>query len=179
MPWSESGFVGRWTATPGDPLPKPNVSFTRKSKIEGVSKRLDQLAHSQVLVGIQAEDNHRKGEPIGNAALLWLLSNGSELQNIPPRPVLEPSIERNKTLIVQPLREALQAAMQDKPFEDFLDKAGQIAENGAKREFTDPANHWAPNAPSTIAAKGSDQPLIDKGELRRHITHVVQTEGQE
>jgi hypothetical protein len=152
------------------------ASFTRKSRIEQVSNRIKALAHTDVLVGIPAAENQRKGEPIGNAALLFLQSTGSQIQNIPPRPVLEPSIEHNKALILVPLREAVQAAIQDKPTYDLLDKAGQIAENGAKRWFTDPANHWQPNAPATVKAKGSDQPLIDTAELRRSITHIVRTE---
>lgn len=32
-----------------------------------------------------------------------------------------------------------------------------------------------PNAPSTIARKGSSTPLIDKGQLRSSVTHVVET----
>ena len=36
-----------------------------------------------------------------------------------------------------------------------------------------PENGFEPNAPSTIAQKGSDTPLIDKGQLRSSITSRV------
>jgi hypothetical protein len=157
---------------------KPNVSLEHKSQRDRITQRIKQLANSDVLVGIPAENNARKGEPIGNAALLFLFSRGSERNNQPPRPVLEPAIQQNKAIISAPLKEAAQAAMQGKPFAQLLDQAGQIAENSAKRFFTDPANNWAPNAESTIRAKGSDVAGIDLGEMRRAITHIVKTEGQ-
>ena len=37
--------------------------------------------------------------------------------------------------------------------------------------------NWQENAPSTIKAKGSDMPLIDTGNLRRHI--VAEVTGEE
>ena len=39
--------------------------------------------------------------------------------------------------------------------------------------FENPKNNWPPNSPRTIAKKGSDVPLIDTGELRKSITHVI------
>lgn len=33
---------------------------------------------------------------------------------------------------------------------------------------------WAPNSPYTIAAKGSNKPLLDTGELRRKITYEIE-----
>lgn len=33
--------------------------------------------------------------------------------------------------------------------------------------------NWVPNSPITIARKGSSQPLIDSGDMRRAVTHRV------
>ena len=33
--------------------------------------------------------------------------------------------------------------------------------------------NWTPNAPSTIAKKGSDHPLIDTGLMRQSVHYVV------
>ena len=39
--------------------------------------------------------------------------------------------------------------------------------------FENPQNGWPPNSPRTIRRKGSDQPLVDTGEMRKAITYVV------
>lgn len=50
-------------------------------------------------------------------------------------------------------------------------KIGIVAEEVIQSAFdTRGFGNWAPNAPYTIAQKGSDSPLIDTGELRRSIT---------
>ena len=54
-----------------------------------------------------------------------------------------------------------------------LDKAGLQGENAAKGWFTNPKNNWAVNSQTTIDRKGSDRPLIDTGEMRKSITHVM------
>ena len=99
-------------------------------------------------------------------------------QKIPPRPVLEPAINApdNKANIAAELKLAAQGVLEGRPADatQHLSKAGQVGSNAAKRWFTDPRNGWPANAPSTIKAKGSDRPMIDTGELRRAITHVVE-----
>lgn len=140
-----------------------------------ITANLRKLAKTEVLVGIPAAENIRKGEPLGNAALLFIHTHGSDIRNIPPRPVLQPSIDANKDIILPELRKAAEAASEGQPFTDQLDAAGTVAANCAKRWFTDPRNNWPDNAPATIKAKGSDQPLIDEGELRRSITHITRT----
>lgn len=122
-----------------------------------------------------------KKSAIGNAALMFIHTNGSPLRGIPARPVIEPAIQQPNTkgMIAKQLAGAAKAALDgDQPLMvKYLDRAGTIGESASKAWFTDPANNWAPNAPSTIAQKGSDSPLIDRGELRRSITHVVEVNG--
>ncbi len=142
-----------------------------------VAQRLRKLKSSEVLVGIPADRAQREGETINNAGLLFIHTHGSELQNIPARPVLEPAIENNRALISTHLGEAarqMTAGFPDKA-ERELARAGTIGANAAKRFFTE-ENGWPPNAPSTIKRKGSDRPLIDTGALRRSITHIVRVD---
>jgi len=133
------------------------------------------ISKSEVLVGIPADKAPRKKGPITNAALLFIHSKGSALKHIPARPVLEPAIAANKALITPHLGAAAKAVLDKDSMraERELKLAGTVAANAAKRWFTDPRNHWAPNAPGTIRRKGSDRPLIDTGALRRSITSVV------
>lgn len=115
------------------------------------------------------------GKKYSEAHSLYVQSHGSPLWHVPPRPVLEPSVEANKERIGKQLANASVAAIKgDEDKRDlYLDRAGQVAENAAKKWFENPENGWPPNAPATIKAKGSDSPLIDTGEMRKAITHVI------
>jgi hypothetical protein len=58
--------------------------------------------------------------------------------------------------------------------EKSLNLVGAYVTNVSKGAFTSRGyGTWTPNKPSTIAAKGSSQPLIDTGTLRNSITWVV------
>lgn len=48
-----------------------------------------------------------------------------------------------------------------------LQAAGNVVRDASVKRFT--SNDWAPNAPSTIEAKGSSRPGIDSGRLRSSI----------
>ena len=119
------------------------------------------------------------GKKYSEAHSLYIQSHGSPLWHVPPRPVLEPSIEANKGPIAKQLQGAALAAMDGNPQEvdNALHKAGMVAENAAKAWFENPQNGWPPNSPRTIAQKGSDSPLIDTGEMRKAITYVVREKG--
>jgi len=136
------------------------------------------LNGADALVGIPESNTGRKGGDIGNAALLFIFSNGSPLRGQPARPVIEPAIEQPETAerIARALAAASTAALNgnEAAMMDALDRAGTIGESAAKRWFTDSRNGWEPNAPSTIRAKGSERPGIDTGQMRHAITHVVE-----
>lgn len=105
---------------------------------------------------------------------MWIHTHGSPLWHAPPRPVLEPAIEHSKEIISAQLQKALQAALDGQDYMPELEKAGMLGQNAARDWFTNPANGWAPNAPSTIKEKGSDRPLVDQGEMRKAITYVIE-----
>ena len=120
------------------------------------------------------------GKTYSEAHSLYIQSHGSPLWHIPPRPVLEPSIEASKEPIAKQLQGAAVAAIDGNAQEvdNALHRAGIVAENAAKAWFENPQNGWPPNSPKTIAKKGSDSPLIDTGEMRKAITHVVRDRGE-
>ncbi len=119
-------------------------------------------------------------QDVSNAELLYIFSKGSPLKGIPPRPVLEPAIEAeaNKKIIARELAGAAKAALDgdEAKYDQQLKRAGMAAQNAAREWFTNPENGWAPNAPSTIKAKGSDTPGVDTGAMRQAIVFVVRTE---
>ncbi|HBS58610.1 MAG TPA: hypothetical protein DEA44_05025 [Firmicutes bacterium] len=115
------------------------------------------------------------GMPYSRAYEMYVQEHGSPLWHSPPRPIIEPAIEKNKEPIAEKLKPALTAALDgDKQgAHDGLEKAGMFAANKVKAYFVDPENGWQENSPKTVAAKGSDRPLVDTGALRQAITYVV------
>lgn len=161
-------LVGIPAATAGD-----RKSFAeRAEKLLGKTKKSKRKKERLSALGA--------GVGLNNAELLFIQSNGSPIRGIPPRPVLEPAImaNGNRQEITKELENAANAIIDKDPvkFIQFLRRAGMVAQTACKKWFTDPRNNWAPNAASTIRAKGSDRPLIDTGEMKKSITYVVRTE---
>lgn len=131
------------------------------------------LQQKDVLAGIPQATSSREGEGPNNAELGYVLANGSPANHIPPRPFLQPAIESNVDQISAQQAKVVQDALDGKPVDGDMQKLGLLAQSKIKSWFTDPRNNWAPNAPATIARKGSDRPLIDTGALRNSISYVV------
>lgn len=123
----------------------------------------------------EMQQNMDKGMTYSKAHQLYIREHGSPAMAIPPRPVLEPSIQANKEAIGKWLKKASQDSLAGKPEQSRfnLEKAGERAAMGARLWFKDQRNNWPPNSPRTIKRKGSDKPLIDTGEMRKAITYVV------
>lgn len=149
------------------------VSVTRDHSA-AILKAIAKLGKRDVLVGIPESTSSRPGEPINNAEAAYINDNGSPANNIPARPFLKPGIEQSKELIAKTLSVGADAALSGnaQAAEEALARAGTIGANSVKRFIGDAAN-FAPNAPSTIRAKGSDHPLIDRSEMRRAVSFVV------
>ena len=156
---------------------KVSASVTKTSGAAEFGARLEKLMKASVCIGIPRDNNLRSTGDVTNSQLLFIQSKGSPLQNIQPRPVIEPAIEspENRPLISSELREAAQSALKgnSEGMYQHLEKAGEIGADAAKAFFTDPLNQWAPDAPSTIEEKGSSQVLVNSGEMKRAITYVI------
>ena len=126
----------------------------------------------------EMQKNIDSGMKYSAAHSLYIQSHGSPLWQIPPRPVLEPAIEESKTPIAKQLKLSMKSAIDGNTQEtdNRLHMAGMVAENAVKAWFENPANKWPPNSPKTIAKKGSDSPMIDTGEMRKAITHIIREE---
>jgi hypothetical protein len=114
---------------------------------------------------------------VNNAQLVYIHTHGSPVKHIPARPIIEPALAdaENMALYMPELEAAAKAALEGEVDQvaQHLQRAGLIAQNVVRAWFVSPKNAWAPNAPSTIKAKGSARPLIDTGALRKAITYVV------
>lgn len=146
-----------------------------KDKTDAISKSIKEFMKYDTLVGIPAEGASRQGEPINNAELLYIHTNGSPVRNIPPRPVIEPAIEDAGEQISADMGKAATMAIDGnvESAKGQLARAGMRGQNVSRAWFTNSKNGWAPNSAETIRRKGSSRPLIDHGELRKSITYVV------
>lgn len=159
----------------------PQVTITKRGPgMTNLDAALADIERSDVLVGIPQARNSRDGEPIGNAALMFILTHGSPLHGIPATPVIEPAIaaDGNRQIISGELKDGAKALLDRNATQATasLRRAGTAGSNAAKAWFTDPRNNWPPNKPSTIRRKGSDRRNIDTGALRRAITFVLRQE---
>jgi hypothetical protein len=155
-----------------------DVRVTSSGKgIDKIKKDMEKLMRMDVLVGIPQDKSIRKTGKINNAQLLYIHTNGSELQGIPKRPVIEPAInaDSNKEAITEELKKAAKLTLNGQYTEAMqqLNKTGMLGQNFSRSWFNDPRNGWAPNSAKTIEKKKSDRPLIDTGQLRKSIVYVV------
>lgn len=160
------------------------------SEYDALVKALDFMKKNEVLVGIPQSDTIRKvkdkdSESITNAELLFIHTNGSPINHIPARPVIEPAIEDSREALDKMLVKSLNLAIEGKRSQAIvqLKRTGMKAQNICRAWFTNPKNGWPENSPLVKLAKmrkGSTdpKPLIDTGELRKSITYVVSINGK-
>ena len=165
------------------------VSQNSNKNFENLMNAVSYMQDNYVLVGIPQKTSSRPEDKMGskeitNAELLYIHTNGSPVNNIPARPVIEPAIYNDSERISKMLMEGFQQLCNGdiEKCDRTLQLIGTRAQKVCRDWFTNPANGWPPNSPSVIAAKlrkgsTSPKPLIDTGELRKSITYVVVKDG--
>lgn len=146
--------------------------------MEDMFAKLVDLPTYIVEIGVVSEDNKRKETVqvgINNAQLMFIHENGSPLQNIPARPVLQMTIDwANKNLIKKSISKAIDKYIESKfnldALEKELNRMCSRMETYARKIIYSNDGRLEPNAPSTIAKKGDNHPLFDTGQLARSIT---------
>jgi hypothetical protein len=106
---------------------------------------------------------------------LYIMSHGSPLWHIPPRPVLEPALEAHAGAIGKLFQAVIKAACKgdEAAMQKAMNICGMAAQNYCRDWFSDPRNGWAPNSPLTIKLKKSERPMVDTGTMRKAITYVI------
>ncbi|WP_210501981.1 hypothetical protein [Pantoea ananatis] len=150
----------------------------RSDSAQSILDALKTLANKDVLVGIPESKDERDDGDIGNAAIGRINEDGSPMQNIPARPHLKPGVRSVEQDFMPHLKAAAQKALEGNAegAVTSLDRAGTVAVNGVKRYIT--ITGFTPLADATIAnrlrrSRTGNKPLIDTGEYRRSITHIV------
>lgn len=148
-----------------------NLINTQKVKyaLKGLEQRMAQ--DGLVLVGVpKGAGAYEDGLTIATVAAVN--NFGSADGTIPPRPFLAPAIDKGspqyRRLAEIMLPKVIAGEMD---MSTLLEQMGNLAEGHVKQEITD--LRTPPNSKATIAAKGSDNPLIDSGNLRQSIRYVL------
>lgn len=149
-----------------------------KRSIAAYMKRLS--GHRQVLVGVQkGAGDYEDGTPI--AVIASANQFGATLPNgveIPARPFLDVAINKNRKKYARTMAEMLPKVLDGEPsVEEILDTIGLQAVGDVQEYMVE--LHDPPNSPVTIAKKGSNNPLIDTGNLRQSIRHEIAKEPVE
>ena len=152
---------------------RPTVDLINTQQVEEALKALAGRlkGKTRVLVGVpKGAGVYEDGLTI--ATIAAVNSFGSADGKIPPRPFLQPAINKGapeyQRLAEVMIPKVLSGEMTMKV---LLEQMGNLAEGHVKQEITD--LDTPPNAQSTIDKKGSDSPLIDTGALRQSIRYVV------
>ena len=176
-------------------------SMNRIKSEKELANLLKSLSKLEVLVGVPQETTDRKGEGgVTNAQLIMLHTKGSPLQNLPPRPIIEPALEQSETkqMITDGLKDILQALLNRDPSsaKKNMKILGQHSVNAVQNWFDDPRNSWTPDTEKTIIAKmkkkykgkkkrkeatesalagvqGINVTLVDTNQMRKAITYVI------
>lgn len=182
----------------------PQVTIARKSGTAALMKRMAGMTKLAAYVGVPASGKDARTEQllamagktnskkkkarlkkaadsdVTNAELLFIHTNGSPINKIPPRPVIQPAIvaDGNRQAIANEIGKSIKANLSGdrESAEKNMLRAAIAGQNAARRWFTDARNNWDANKEATIKRKSSSRPLIDTGALRTSIIGVVREE---
>jgi hypothetical protein len=128
-----------------------------------------------VLVGVpEGTGNYKDGAQV--AVIAAVNHFGSADGRVPARPFLDVAIKENEQKYTKIAEEMLpQVAAGDMEFRQALDTIGLVAASDVQEKIVE--IRTPPNAPSTIARKGSSNPLIHNSHMLQSITHIVADES--
>lgn len=134
---------------------------------DALEKELKKLTgDSYALVGIHESAGMIEDGTMTQAQLGAIQHFGNN--RIPSRPFLDVGVASGNDEYLEIIKEGIAAGLTAK---QIIDRVGVSAAGMVRQYMTDLKD--PPNAPSTIAKKGSANPLIDTWSLRGSITHTV------
>lgn len=146
----------------------------QKSEIDKILEdeihKLRTIGKYAIEIGVISGKEVRKVKVgINNAELMFIHENGSAVNNIPARPVLQMTLDYASDNLIEPfLDKCLNMSEQQIVVE--MKKLCMKMQNYARDIIYKNDGRLAPNAPSVAKAKGGNHPLFDTGQLTRSIT---------
>lgn len=137
-----------------------------------ILRELHKVGGVHITVGVHGDAKPRSGDGADQVLVAAANEFGTSDGHVPERSFIRSTIDARRSQIGALTSNTLGKVADGKQTaKDAAGVVGLFVENAIKKTITvlsDP-----PNAPSTIARKGSSNPLIDTGQLRQAITHKV------
>jgi len=136
--------------------------------------RKGEIAVKVGVVGPDANVTHDPRSGLTNAELAVFMEYGTK--TVPARPAIRGTIDGNKDRYFKEILPKLARAVVEGKisFHEALDVFGLKVATDIKSAITSGEGIPPPLQPETVAAKGSDRPLVDTGRLLNSITHAVE-----
>lgn len=140
-----------------------------------IREQLQNVDGMYTAVGVLESSAPQKDDKTGKTTPMSLVAAannfGTEDGRIPKRPFMSTAAERYASELVEFKAKLLNGIYQNRfTATQALGLLGEKHSAQIKKTITD--GPWIPNSPYTIAAKGSDRPLIDTAQMRNSISHV-------
>ena len=138
---------------------------------ERLKRELEELSKLEVRVGFQqGEATTDDGIDMCDIAM-W---NEMGTLRSPSRPFMRDAVDNHEAEINN-FCKSQQNNIINSTAEQVLKLTGIFLKDLIQNEIVD--GNFAPNAPYTIAKKGSDKPLIDTGRMRQSVNYVIKPKG--
>ncbi len=128
---------------------------------------LKKLAQLEVVVGFQEGDTYEDGTSLAEVAAY----NEFGSSDTPARPFMRQSFEGHQAELKAACEQVNKVIASGGTAEEALKKLGVTVKGLVQAEIVE--GDFAPNAPSTIKKKGSEQPLVDTGHMRQSVNYVI------
>ena len=142
-------------------------------------KELRALEKMEVRVGFQrGEAVYEESEEGKEGADLVDVAAFNELgsSDTPARPFMRQSFENHEADLKKACENANKIISSGGTAQQALNRIGVVAKGLVQDEIAN--GSFEPNAPSTIAKKGSERPLIDTGFMRENVNFVIKGRGE-
>lgn len=146
----------------------------KRHKFDVFKTRMRQLNGSSTKIGYQESEKHKSRDTDEMSDMVEIGSKhefGSKEENIPQRSHIRTTTDEQRMRVNRKIQEGYSRILMNTstPAAE-LEKVGEFMESKIKKKITD--IRLPPNSPATILAKGSDNPLIDTGQMRASVRHV-------
>lgn len=133
-------------------------------------RKLEQL---EVRVGFQqGQGSYENGADLAEVAAYNELGSSST----PARPFMRQSFENHQSELQKACNDANKILASGGTAQQALNRIGVVAKGLVQEEIV--SGGFEPNAPSTIAKKGSETPLVDSGFMRESVNYVIKGRGE-
>ena len=154
--------------------------------MDNIFEKFREIPTYYIEIGVFSEDRERQKDAdkktkdvirlgVNNAELMYIHENGSPINRIPARPVLQMTINQAKkewleNAIMRAINAYVRSGFNLKEYEKELERLCMKMEKYARDIIYLNDGRLAPNAPSVAKRKNGNHPLFDTGQLARSIS---------